>query len=72
LNEVGAKRVVDARLRNVSQLAGFAKKEDPKVFLREICGMEYVHLRVLAPTREMLDKYKKQKGDRAEYEPEFL
>ena len=59
----GAKSVVDVRLNNVSQLAGFAKKEDLAYFLKEICGMEYVHLPELAPTQEMLDEYKKKGGD---------
>lgn len=68
----GAKRLVDVRLNNVSQLAGFAKKEDLEYFLRVICGIEYVHLPLLAPTQEILDKYKKQKGDWGEYEREFL
>jgi uncharacterized protein (DUF488 family) len=48
-----AKRVVDVRLNNVSQLAGFAKKDDLAYFLKEICGMDYVHLPELAPTQEM-------------------
>jgi uncharacterized protein (DUF488 family) len=63
---------VDVRLNNVSQLAGFAKKEDLKYFLRTICGMEYLHLAELAPTQEMLDTYKKEKGDWAVYEGKFL
>lgn len=68
----GAKRLVDVRLNNVSQLAGFAKKEDLAYFLRAICGIEYVHLPILAPTQEMLNEHKKQKGDWSEYEIEFL
>jgi uncharacterized protein (DUF488 family) len=50
LRASGAKRVVDVRLNNVSQLAGFAKKDDLAYFLKEICGMDYVHLPTLAPT----------------------
>lgn len=72
LKASGAKRVVDVRLNNVSQLAGFAKKEDLAYFLEQICGMGYVHLPVLAPTQEMLDEYKKQKGDWRAYEGRFL
>lgn len=72
LRKSGAKRVVDVRLNNVSQLAGFAKKDDLAYFLKEICGMEYVHLRELAPTQEMLDEYKKQRGDWKTYETGFL
>lgn len=72
LRKSGAKRVVDVRLNNVSQLAGFAKKDDLAYFLKEICGMEYVHLPALAPTKEMLDEYKKQRGDWKTYEVRFL
>jgi uncharacterized protein (DUF488 family) len=72
LRESGAKRVVDVRLNNVSQLAGFAKKQDLAYFLRAICAMEYVHLPDLAPTQQMLDEYKKNKGDWAVYERRFL
>jgi uncharacterized protein (DUF488 family) len=72
LCDSGAKRVVDVRLNNVSQLAGFAKKDDLAYFLETICGIEYVHLPVLAPTQEMLDEYKKQRGDWETYETRFL
>jgi uncharacterized protein (DUF488 family) len=68
----GAKRVVDVRLNNVSQLAGFAKKDDLAFFLKEVAGMEYVHVPELAPTQEMLDAYKKEKGDWRLYEQRFL
>jgi uncharacterized protein (DUF488 family) len=72
LGTSGAKRVVDVRLNNVSQLAGFTKKDDLRYFLRAICGMDYVHLSLLAPTQEILDAYKKEKGDWAVYEKAFL
>ena len=72
LRKSGAKRVVDVRLNNVSQLAGFAKRDDLAFFLKEVCGMDYVHTLELAPTKEMLDEYKKRKGDWATYEKRFL
>ena len=72
LRSSGASRVVDVRLNNVSQLAGFAKKQDLAWFLKEICGMDYVHLPLLAPTQEILDDYKKLKGDWQVYERQFL
>lgn len=71
LKQSGAKRLVDVRLNNVSQLAGFTKKDDLKYFLDQICGMEYHHLPLLAPTAEMLQAYKKKKGDWSVYEREF-
>jgi uncharacterized protein (DUF488 family) len=72
LRKSGARRVVDVRLNNISQLAGFAKKQDLQFFLKEICGMEYVHVPELAPTQSMLDEYKKKKGDWSLYEGRFL
>lgn len=67
-----AQRIVDVRLNNVSQLAGFAKRDDLAYFLREICRMDYVHVPDLAPSQEMLDTYKKQRGDWKTYETQFL
>ena len=58
LRDSGARRLVDVRLNNVSQLAGFAKRDDLKYFLHEICGIEYAHLPELAPTKEMLAAYR--------------
>jgi uncharacterized protein (DUF488 family) len=72
LRRSGAKRIVDVRLNNVSQLAGFAKRNDLLFFLREICHMDYVHVPELAPTQDILDEYKKNKGDWAVYEKKFL
>lgn len=72
LKRAGIKRLLDVRLNNVSQLAGFTKREDLRFFLREICGAEYVHQPLLAPTQDMLDAYKKQKGSWQEYEKKFL
>ena len=68
----GAKRVVDVRLNNVSQLAGFAKKPDLIYFLTKICGMEYVHLPSLAPTQDLLDEHKKRGGSWQNYEEKFI
>ena len=63
LKQAGIRRLVDVRLNNVSQLAGFAKRDDLEFFLAEICGAEYVHEPRLAPTQEILDAYKKAKGE---------
>jgi uncharacterized protein (DUF488 family) len=68
----GARRIVDVRLNNVSQLAGFAKRDDLAYFLQEVCHMDYIHVPELAPTQEMLDEYKKLKGDWKTYELRFL
>lgn len=60
------------RLNNVSQLAGFAKRDDLKYFLKELCGIDYLHLSDLAPTQEMLANYRKEHKDWSRYEKEFL
>jgi len=72
LTEAGVKRLVDVRLNNVSQLAGFAKKEDLRYFTKAICGIDYLHVPALAPTAEILDAYKKRKGEWSMYERQFL
>lgn len=72
LKQPGLQRVVDTRLNNVSQLAGFTKKDDLRFFLREVGHIDYVHLPALAPTQAMLDAYKKNGGDWSVYEKQFL
>lgn len=68
----GVKTVIDTRLNNVSQLAGFTKKNDLKYFLKQVGGIDYVHILDLAPTKDILDEYKKNKGDWGVYEQKFL
>lgn len=72
LRRPGLKRLVDVRLNNVSQLAGFSKKDDLDFFCDAIVAIPYMHVPELAPTQEMLDEYKKKKGDWSEYESRFL
>ena len=57
---------------NVNQLTGFTKKSDLPFFLREICGMDYVHLPSLAPSKEVFDGLKKHHKNWDRYEREFL
>lgn len=66
------KTLIDVRLNNVSQLAGFAKRDDLQFFLRELCGAEYVHMPELAPTKEILNPYKKGDMSWELYEDKFL
>jgi uncharacterized protein (DUF488 family) len=63
---------VDVRLNNVSQLAGFTKRDDLRYFTKAICNIDYIHLPDLAPTKDMLDAYKKHKGAWGSYEEQFL
>lgn len=72
LRKAGVKRVVDVRLNNTGQLAGFSKRDDLKFFTKEILGAEYVHLPILAPTQVMLHQYKKEKRGWDVYEKNFL
>jgi uncharacterized protein (DUF488 family) len=68
----GIERLLDVRLNNTSQLAGFAKQADLAYFLREICSADYEHEPLLAPTQEILDFYKKQKGSWEAYTEAYL
>jgi uncharacterized protein (DUF488 family) len=72
LKQEGLTKVVDTRLNNVSQLAGFTKRDDLKFFLREVLGIDYVHMPMLAPTKDILDEYKKDGGDWSIYERKFI
>jgi uncharacterized protein (DUF488 family) len=71
LQQAGVDGVVDIRLHNTSQLAGFAKRDDLAFLLREGFAIEYEHRPELAPTPEILATYKAD-GDWAVYEQEFL
>jgi len=71
LRGAGVKRIIDVRLNNTSQLSGFSKKEDLRFFLREVGGIDYIHVPELAPTQEILDAFKKHRGSWSVYEQEF-
>jgi len=72
LKQPGLVRLLDVRLNNVSQLAGFTKRDDLRFFLKEINKIEYLHLKELAPTQDILDAFKKNNGDWGTYERQFL
>ncbi len=72
LTDAGVKRLLDVRLKNSSQLAGFAKAQDLPFFLRELVGGDYVHEPLLAPTQGLLDGYRKDKRGWQWYEDAFL
>jgi uncharacterized protein (DUF488 family) len=72
LADARVERLLDVRLNNSSQLAGFAKAKDLPYFLRELVGAIYEHQPLLAPTQQLLDDYKKHKGGWASYERDFL
>ena len=64
--------LVDVRLNNKSQLAGFTKEEDLEYFLREICKCGYYHNILFAPTKEILDAYKKNQITWDEYVAQYV
>jgi uncharacterized protein (DUF488 family) len=66
------KKIVDIRLNNVSQLAGFAKGADLKFFAKEICKIDYEHNIDFAPTKEILSRYRDKKMTWQDYETEYL
>ena len=72
LRKSNIQELVDIRLYNVSQLAGFTKGADLKYFLEELCNIQYVHNVSFAPTKEILDDYKKKKITWDEYEERFI
>ena len=72
LKNAGVKRVFDVLLHNTSQLAGFAKANDLAFFLDEICGAQYAHQPLLAPTDDILKAFKRDKGDWNIYENSFM
>ena len=72
LRRAGIRRLIDVRLGNTSHLAGFAKRADLQYFLREICRADYRHEPTLAPTKEILDAYKKKQISWEEYETRYV
>lgn len=72
IKSAGVLTLIDVRLNNISQLAGFAKRDDLKFFLKELCGADYVHLPELAPTKDILNAYKKGDMSWQLYEDKFL
>lgn len=72
LENAGVKRIIDIRLHNSSQLAGFAKRDDLEFFLKRIAGIEYLHMPELAPTDVILKTYKKKEISWNAYKRRFL
>lgn len=58
LVDAGVQKVIDVRVHNTSQLAGFAKSGDLAWLLRKLGGIGYEHVPALAPTQEMLKSYR--------------
>lgn len=71
LREAGVEVLVDIRLHNRSQLAGFSKRGDLAWFARELAGIEYLHVPELAPTQDLFDAFKKRGGSWEDYAQGF-
>ncbi len=72
LRDEGIERLIDVRLNNVSQLAGFAKRDDLRYFL-ELHGIGYTHeSRLLAPTADLLKAYRNREITWDDYEDRFF
>jgi uncharacterized protein (DUF488 family) len=66
------KRILDIRLNNSSQLAGFTKRPDFEYFLKEIGGIDYLHLPELCPTKEIFEAYREHTITWQEFEKQFV
>ncbi len=72
LSKAKIRLIIDTRLNNTSQLAGFTKRSDLEYFLKTIGNIDYVHILDFAPTKDILDEYKKKKGSWEDYEKKFI
>lgn len=72
LQKAGVSKVIDTRINNVSQLAGFAKSQDLEYFLRSIAGIQYEHNLDMAPTKELLSSYRDKELTWDQYEKKYI
>ena len=72
LRRAGIRQLLDVRLHNAAQLAGFTKRDDLAYFLHALCRARYRHELLLAPTAELLTAYRRRAIPWSEYERRFL
>lgn len=72
LKKNGVQILIDIRLNNKSQLAGFTKGTDLEYFLKNLCNCDYYHGIEYAPTKEILDSYKNKETTWDDYEKSFI
>ena len=68
----GVQKLVDIRLNNKSQLAGFAKGRELDFFSRKMLGIDYEHIVSYAPTKDLLARYRRGSASWEDYEREFM
>ena len=71
LKEAGVKKVIDVRVHNTSQLAGYTKKQDLQYIL-ELVVIDYEHVLELAPTEELMINYRSKKITREEFRDMYI
>lgn len=71
LKRAKVEKLIDIRINNSSQLAGFAKGTDLEYFCESILSCKYLHLTDLAPTKELLKSYSDKEISWNEYEKTF-
>ncbi len=72
LEKAGVQRILDIRLNNTSQLAGFTKRDDLRFFLKAVSGIDYLHVPECAPIKEILEEFRKKGSQWEAYEKNFL
>jgi len=72
LQKENVKKILDIRINNTSQLAGFAKGKDLAFFAKAILDADYEHNVDLAPTKELLNDYRDKKIDWMQYEKKYI
>jgi uncharacterized protein (DUF488 family) len=72
LTSNSVKRVLDVRLNNTSQLAGFTKRDDLRFFLLQVASIDYTPLPQFAPSQELLRAYRTKTIDWEEYTCGYL
>jgi len=71
LSKNKVKKLIDIRINNRSQLAGFAKGSDLEYFTKAIANIEYEYIPDFAPTKELLSDYQNKKIDWTAYQKSY-
>lgn len=71
LQKAEVKRVLDVRIHNNSQLAGYSKRDDLAFFLDKVAGIRYVEVSILRPSEELFTSYRKKEIDWKKFLDEY-